>query len=174
MSAKRIVIVGGGAGGASAAARASRGFRVRNLTGSYRTWKTAANNNEQGLCMNWIVVAVIAAALLGFFALNLASFVSAQKAREFLGQGALVIDVHTPAEFGTGHLQRAVNIPLSGLGEEVLRRVPDKDQVLLLHCQAGKRSAMGMRQLKTLGYSRVFNLGSYGRAEKVVQESMGL
>ena len=36
--------------------------------------------------------------------------------------------------------------------------------------RAGKRSAMGVRQLKALGYSRVFNLGSYGRAEKLVQE----
>ena len=68
MSGKRLVIVGDGAGGARAAARARRlcergeiivhcqsgqrsyfacrilsqhGFRVRNLTGSFRTWKTA-------------------------------------------------------------------------------------------------------------------------------------
>lgn len=124
--------------------------------------------------MNWIVVAVIVAVLLGFLALNRASFVSEQKARECLAQGALVIDVRTPTEFGSGHLESAMNIPLAGLGEGVLRRVPDKDRALLLHCQAGARSAMAVRQLKGMGYNRAFNLGSYHRAEKLVQESRTL
>jgi rhodanese-related sulfurtransferase len=46
--------------------------------------------------------------------------------------------------------------------------VIDKNRVLLLHCQTGRRSSMAQKKLIRLGYSNVFSLGSYGRAEKIV------
>lgn len=118
--------------------------------------------------MNWILLLIVAAVLLGVFALNRASLIPVQRAQQLLHQGALVVDVRSPAEFNSGHLQEAVNLPLAELKEVVSRRAPDKSQVLLLHCLSGTRSGMAMRQLKGIGYSNVFNLGSYGRAERIV------
>ena len=97
------------------------------------------------------------------------SFVSAEKACRLLRQGALVVDVRGPGEFNGGHLRGAVNIPLGELSHELPRRAPDKTQVLLLHCLSGTRSGIAKQQLKGLGYSNVFNLGSYARAEKLVR-----
>jgi len=51
--------------------------------------------------------------------------------------------------------------------------VPDKNQVLLLHCLSGTRSGIAKRQLKSMGYQNVFNLGSYGRAGKILGDARG-
>ncbi len=121
--------------------------------------------------MNWMLLVIVAAVLIGLFGLNRVSFVPAEKARQLLRQGALVVDVRGPGEFDSAHLPRAVNIPLGSLSHELPRRAPDRGQVLLLHCLSGTRSALARRQLKRMGYINVFNLGSYGRAEKIVRDA---
>lgn len=118
--------------------------------------------------MNWSLFTLIAIVALGFLALRRLSFVPAEKARQLLNQGALVVDVRNPDEFNSAHLPRAVNIPLGQLSDELVRRVPDRQKILLLHCLSGTRSAMAKRQVTALGYT-AFNLGSYGRAEKIVR-----
>jgi rhodanese-related sulfurtransferase len=42
-----------------------------------------------------------------------------------LKNGALVIDVRSPAEFNSGHLSVAINLPLDGIETTLPRRVPD-------------------------------------------------
>lgn len=121
--------------------------------------------------MNWMVWVIVAAVLLGLFALKRMSFVPAEKARELLRKGALVVDVRNPGEFNAGHLPGAINVPLGNLRGELPQRVPDKGQVLLLHCLSGTRSGIARQQLKSMGYANVFNLGSYGRAEGIVREA---
>ena len=81
-----------------------------------------------------------------------------------------MIDVRSESEFQERHLPGAINIPLNRLGEEIARRAPNKEQPLLLHCLSGTRSGMGTSALKRMGYQNVFNLGSYGRAEKILSE----
>ena len=85
-----------------------------------------------------------------------------------LKSGALVIDVRTPAEFNASHLPSAINIPLDQIETALPRRVKDKNQVLLLHCHSGMRSGAAKKKLNVLGYTNVFNMGSYGRAMQIV------
>ncbi len=113
----------------------------------------------------WIIVATVLAA---GFALRRMSFVSADKARGFLQQGAVLVDVRNPGEFSSGHVPGAINVPLGNLSQEAARRFRDKNQLLLLHCLSGTRSGIATGQLKKLGYNNVFNLGSYRRAEQIV------
>jgi phage shock protein E len=120
--------------------------------------------------MDWTFIAVAAAVVVAFFLLKRASFVSADLAREHLRKGALVIDVRSPEEFRREHLPQAINIPLGNLGDGLPQRVKDKNQVLLLHCLSGGRSGLAQRQLKKMGYTNVFNLGSYSRASQIVSE----
>jgi phage shock protein E len=120
--------------------------------------------------MDWTFLAVAAAVVVAFFLLKRASFVSADVAHEHLRKGALVVDVRTPEEFRREHLPQAVNIPLGDLAEGVSRQVKDKSQPILVHCLSGGRSALAKRQLKKMGYTNVFNLGSYSRASQIVSE----
>ncbi|HVV71182.1 MAG TPA: rhodanese-like domain-containing protein [Verrucomicrobiae bacterium] len=121
--------------------------------------------------MNWPALVIVSAAMLGLLLWKRASLVSSGTARQLLQEGALVIDVRTPGEFSSGHLAAAVNIPLGDLRTDIPRHVPDKNQVLLLHCLSGGRSAIAQHQLKRMGYTKVSNLGSYRRAAAIVSSA---
>jgi phage shock protein E len=124
--------------------------------------------------MNLVTWIVIAGAVVAFLLLKRLSLVTPAAAREWLNQGALVIDVRSEGEFQERHLPGAINIPLGRLGDEITRRAPDKEQALLLHCLSGTRSGMAKARLKQMGYRHVFNLGSYGRAEKILGAQSGV
>jgi phage shock protein E len=94
--------------------------------------------------------------------------ISPKDAVAYLKNGAMVIDVRSPGEFNSAHLPNAINLPLGEIESVLPRRVKDKNQVLLLHCHSGMRSGMAKRKLKVLGYANAFNLGSYGRAERIL------
>ena len=118
--------------------------------------------------MNWTTILVIAAIVAVIFIIKESGQISAKDALEKLRNGALVIDVRSAGEFSSGHLAKAINIPLDEIETAVPKRVKDKNQVLLLHCASGMRSGMAKSRLIGMGYTNAFNLGSYGRAEKIV------
>jgi len=119
--------------------------------------------------MSIVTWTVIVGAVAAFLLVKRLTRTSPAVAREWLDQGALVIDVRSEAEFQERHLPGAINIPLGRLGDEIARHAPNKEQPLVLHCRSGARSGMGTKALKKLGYSHVLNLGSYGSAENVVR-----
>ncbi|MEI6075246.1 MAG: rhodanese-like domain-containing protein [Verrucomicrobiota bacterium] len=123
--------------------------------------------------MNGITVLLIATLVVVVFFIKKSGQISAWDALEKLKGGALVIDVRSPGEFGSGHLARSINIPLDEIESALPRRVQDKQQVLLLHCASGMRSGMAKSKLKAMGYGNAYNLGSYGRAEKIVAQATG-
>lgn len=123
--------------------------------------------------MSWSSILIVGLILIVFIALKRLGLVSTKVAQMHLKQGALVVDVRSPAEFKAGHLPEAVNIPLVELADRLPRSVADKKQVLLLHCLSGTRSGIAKRILKGMGYQNVFNLGSLGRARKIAGNTGG-
>lgn len=117
---------------------------------------------------NWIIIAIVVVVIAAVLVMKQGGQISPQTAREYLKKGALVIDVRSPGEFSSGHLDKAINIPLDQIETVIPQRVKDKNQVLLLHCASGMRSGVAQRKLKTMGYMNAFNLGSYSRAEGIV------
>ncbi len=93
---------------------------------------------------------------------------NADEARKMLEEGAVVIDVRTDREYESSHLDPALHIPLSDIKERIGRAVSEKDKDILLHCRSGSRSFAAKRMLKGMGYSNVYNLGSFRRAKKMV------
>jgi phage shock protein E len=119
--------------------------------------------------MNWIIILIIVVAIALFLTISKAGQISAKDVTAYLKSGALVIDVRTPGEFNSGHLTNAINIPLDEITTAGPQRWPDKRQVLLLHCASGMRSGLAQKKMNSLGYTNVFNLGSYGRAKSILQ-----
>ena len=87
--------------------------------------------------------------------------------RQFASQanGCVLIDVREPAEFDTGHIAGAVNIPRGVLEFQVdahpaVSNVSDpalshKDQPLVVYCRTGGRSALAALNLQRMGFSDV-------------------
>lgn len=121
------------------------------------------------MAMTWSVILITLGALAGLLLLRRLALIPVTTARRLLREGALIIDVRTPVEFNDRHVPGALNMPLSTLPGGLQSACPNKDQVLLLHCLGGGRSALARRRLKGRGYTRVFNLGSYRRTERIVR-----
>ncbi len=117
----------------------------------------------------WLLVSVAVMAVV--LVIRGMAFVPETTARRHLANGAVLLDVRDPEEFECGHVPGALNMPLAGLPASVLRQFPDKDQVLLVHCLSGGRSALAQRLLKREGYSQVFNVGSFRRAQRLAASS---
>jgi phage shock protein E len=73
---------------------------------------------------------------------------------------AVIIDVRTPEEFASGHIDGAVNIPYEQIGTGIrsIRNLP-KDSPILLYCRSGRRSAIARASLEQQGYRRVIDGG---------------
>lgn len=69
-----------------------------------------------------------------------------------------VIDVRTPAEFATGHVPGAINIPLDQIGQRLQDIPAAKDQPLLVYCRSGRRAGLAEDVLSDAGYSSLYNL----------------
>ncbi len=73
----------------------------------------------------------------------------------------MVLDVRTPGEYGTGHLQGAANYDF--LGGEFNRSMGnfDKDKVYYLYCASGNRSGTAAQMMANAGFERVYNIGGF-------------
>ena len=75
-------------------------------------------------------------------------------------QSKVVIDVRTPEEFASGHIEGAINIPYDTIkpGLPALAKI-SKDENILLYCRSGRRSGIAMQSLGQLGYRNLQNGG---------------
>ncbi len=72
----------------------------------------------------------------------------------------MIVDVRTEAEYAGGHIPNAVNVPLDRIeAEDVSDALPDKHQVLLIYCYAGRRSVEAAKKLASMGYSSAYEFG---------------
>ncbi|MBL8917977.1 MAG: rhodanese-like domain-containing protein [Myxococcaceae bacterium] len=79
-------------------------------------------------------------------------------AKSLVERGALLVDVRTPEEYGSGHLIGARNIPLHEL--EFRKDELPRNTDIVLYCRSGSRSARARAMLRAAGFSRVHNLGA--------------
>ncbi len=97
---------------------------------------------------------------MGFFSHFMAAV--SGKEDEALPVDARLIDVRTPHEFASGHVDGAFNLPLERFNHDIQRVVPDKNTPVILYCRSGARSGHALGVMRQLGYHQVFNGGSVG------------
>lgn len=81
---------------------------------------------------------------------------------------ATVIDVRTPEEYAAGHVDGAILIPHSQIGDRIAGVVADKSAPLVLYCRSGRRAEMAAEVLRMQGYTRVQNLGGLDAARQAL------
>ncbi len=85
--------------------------------------------------------------------------VTSQEAVQIINrQTALVLDVREPQEFQTGHIARAVNIPLGQVAARAQELKKYKDKPVIVVCASGARSARAASLLHKEGFTDVRNL----------------
>lgn len=82
-----------------------------------------------------------------------------QRITEAVADGAIVVDVRTPAEYKLGHIKGSINVPLDQVGSktEFLRK---KNKTVITCCRSGMRSGSAAMSLKSSGVKAV-NGGSW-------------
>ncbi|MFZ0489277.1 MAG: rhodanese-like domain-containing protein [Salegentibacter sp.] len=79
---------------------------------------------------------------------------------ELVEEGAIILDVRTKAEYSSGHIKGSVNIPVNSLPAN-LGKLKHKNKPVITCCASGMRSASAKSMLKSKGYERVYNGGSW-------------
>ncbi|KPJ87736.1 MAG: hypothetical protein AMS17_07720 [Spirochaetes bacterium DG_61] len=70
----------------------------------------------------------------------------------------VILDVRTPSEFESGALENAVNIDFySETFEEEIAKL-DRDTHYLIYCRSGGRSSRMLELVKSLGFSKVYEM----------------
>ncbi len=87
--------------------------------------------------------------------------ISQSDARSRLARGGniFLLDVRTPEEYRELHIPNSISLPLDQLKSEIEKVTDDKDAEILVYCRSGARAATACRQLASMGYTSVFNMG---------------
>lgn len=73
--------------------------------------------------------------------------------------GAKILDVRTRGEYASGHIKGSINIPLNELNK--LPKSLKPEMTIITCCASGMRSSAAKAQLKSLGFSKVYNGGGW-------------
>ena len=111
------------------------------------------------------------AILAAWMVIRMLGRASASQVREHSGNGAVIVDVRSPGEFEGDRVSKAVNVPLAEVGQRIVDHVDDRKTPILCYCLSGARSGAAVGQLKRLGYRNALNVGSLGRAKKLLDAS---
>ncbi len=78
---------------------------------------------------------------------------------KYLEQGALVVDVRSPAEYNSASAPGSLNIPLNQI--QTRANELDPSRLILVCCASGTRSGIAAGILKQQGFKNVVNAGPW-------------
>lgn len=87
------------------------------------------------------------------------SFDTGEAILQHLPESAYLIDVRTPNEYEGGHVSGSQNIPVNRIKTAILVAVPEKNDIIIVYCRSGNRSAQAGKMLEDLGYQIILDAG---------------
>ena len=87
--------------------------------------------------------------------------ITPQQAKELMDTypNAIILDVRAQDEYDSGHIKNAVLIPHTEIEAQAAKKLPDKNQLILVYCRSGRRSKIASESLVKLGYTNVKEFG---------------
>ena len=121
----------------------------------------------------WVAVAALVAIIgyaLGRPAGGVQQNIGDKELIDLVAQGARLVDVRSPGEYGMGHIEGAENVPdtqIAGAAQDW-----DREQPIVLYCATGARSADAMATLAGMGFKKLYNhtQGTSGWSGKLTTE----
>lgn len=87
--------------------------------------------------------------------------------KPIINEGALLVDVRTPAEFAEGHVKGSVNIPLDLVPAKLSEFKNQKN--IVVFCRSGNRSSQAKAILEQNGFTNVINGGTWQAVKEFVK-----
>jgi len=87
---------------------------------------------------------------------------------QLMKDGAIIVDVRLPGEYASGHIAGSINIAVDQLAGQ-LRRFKNKEQTMITCCASGMRSGAAKNILKSNGFTRVYNGGSWNSLQNKIK-----
>ncbi len=86
--------------------------------------------------------------------------ISIDESKKLINQGevTLILDVRDADEFAKGHLKNAIQIPVKELKENLNDIEKFKDELVLVYCRSGKKSAEAINILKENGFKNLVHM----------------
>lgn len=75
---------------------------------------------------------------------------------------AVLLDVRTPPEYRSGHIEDSINIPLDKIST-IEKKIKDKNTPLYVYCQSGARIRQAVSYLTQAGFVKAENIGGISR-----------
>lgn len=90
----------------------------------------------------------------------IAKDISIEESKKLIDEGevTLILDVRNEDEFAEGHLKNAIQISVDNLKESLSDIEKFKDELVLVYCRSGKRSAEAMDILKENGFKNLIHM----------------
>jgi glyoxylase-like metal-dependent hydrolase (beta-lactamase superfamily II)/rhodanese-related sulfurtransferase len=82
----------------------------------------------------------------------------AELQEQMAGSDLQIVDVRRPAEYGSGHVPRAMNAPLASLDKSLGPLPLEKDKLTAVICAGGYRSSAAASLLQKQGFSNLINV----------------
>jgi phage shock protein E len=111
---------------------------------------------------SWLVWVAIAAMAAWMLYARFAGKSSSAEAHAVVAGGGRLVDVRSPGEFASGHLDGAINIPVDQLASRS-GEIGPADTPVVVYCRSGARSASAAGVLRRNGFTRVLDLGPMTR-----------
>jgi len=86
---------------------------------------------------------------------------------EAIKNGAFLVDVRTPAEFSSGSVTGAVNIPLDRIQGQ-LQKFRNRNNIVVF-CRSGSRSSQAKKILEQNGFQNVINGGTWQNVRQLTE-----
>ncbi|NNL15340.1 MAG: rhodanese-like domain-containing protein [Flavobacteriaceae bacterium] len=111
-------------------------------------------------------LSIVLFVIIGFSLLNCkqtsaqqSTLLEPKEMKEFLASNdVLLIDVRTPQEFKSGHIENAVNVDFKSSDFSEAVQKLDTTKTLVIYCRSGRRSGMGTTEFIKAGFDEVLDL----------------
>ncbi len=110
--------------------------------------------------MIYVLIAVIVIGVLLVLKRRGSSGITRDAMQEALerGEKMLLLDVRSPAEFSSGHVPGAVNVPHDRVLSAPDEVSSNKSERIVVYCERGPRALMAQRALTKAGFTNVVHL----------------
>ncbi len=73
-------------------------------------------------------------------------------------EDVVILDVRTPAEFASGHIQNAINVDAESGNFAAQIEMLDKTKTYAVYCRSGNRSGNATKVMAEAGFNKLYNM----------------